>query len=98
MSSETGFDWDPLKAARNQMKHGVGFPEASTAFEDPRSLTGADTLHSSNEERFVLVGRSVEGRLLVVIHVDRGETIRIISARRATWHERVDYEQAQGNR
>jgi hypothetical protein len=88
------FDWDPLKAARNRLKHRVGFGEAATAFEDPRSITIPDVEHSNGEERCILIGLSAAQRLLVVVHVDRGETVRLISARRATWRERLIYEQA----
>lgn len=88
------FEWDQIKADSNRDKHGISFGDASTAFADPRSLAIPDEAHSADEERWVLLGRSVEGELLVVVHVDRGETIRIISARRATSRERQDYEQA----
>lgn len=77
------FEWDPNKAAANERRHRVTFAEASTAFGDPLSLTVADPDHSEDEERFVLLGRSQLGRLLVVVHVERGERIRIISARKA---------------
>ncbi|MCE9595592.1 MAG: BrnT family toxin [Planctomycetes bacterium] len=88
------FEWDPIKTESNRHKHRISFGDASTAFADPRSLTILDEAHSADEERWVLLGRSVEGDLLVVVHVDRGETIRIISARRATARERQDHEQA----
>jgi uncharacterized DUF497 family protein len=92
--ASAGFEWDSIKAARNQLKHGVSFDEAATAFEDPRSITIADFEHSRTEERCILIGRSIEGRVLVVVHTDRGNTIRLVSARRATWRERLTYEQA----
>ena len=94
MGGSTAFEWDQAKAARNQQKHGVTFDEAATTFADPNSLTVADLIHSDSEERQILIGRSIEERLLVVVHVDRGETIRIINARRAIWRERLSYEQA----
>jgi uncharacterized DUF497 family protein len=74
-------------------KHGVSFEEAATVFGDPLGRIVPDPRHSSEEERFVLLGLSGEERLLVVMFVDRGELIRIISARRATRHERRDYEE-----
>jgi hypothetical protein len=87
------FEWDPKKARLNLKRHGVSFDEASTAFRDPLSQTIEDPLHSENEERFVLIGRSIQGRLLIIVHTDRGERIRIISARLATKNERLKYEE-----
>jgi uncharacterized DUF497 family protein len=87
------FEWDPEKAQNNFKKHRITFDEASTAFEDSLSFTIHDPLHSSKEERFVLVGLSRQKRLLIVIHTDRGEKIRIISARIATRKERQHYEE-----
>lgn len=87
------FEWDPKKARLNIKTHVVSFDEASTAFRDPLSQTIDDPLHSSDEERFVLIGRSISGRLLVIVHTDRGERIRIISARLATKKERLRYEE-----
>lgn len=87
------FTWDPQKAASNLRKHGVGFPEAATAFADPLSLTIPDPDHSVGEERFVLIGQSDRRRLVVVAHVERGTLIRIISARLATRRERTTYEE-----
>jgi uncharacterized protein len=87
------FTWDPRKAAANLRKHGVGFPEAATAFADPLSLTIPDPDHSVGEERFVLTGQSERRRLVVVAHVERGDLIRIISARPANRHERKTYEE-----
>ena len=87
------FEWDPKKARLNIKIHGVSFDEASTAFRDPLSQTIEDPLHSDYEERFVLIGRSIQGRLLVIVHTDRGERIRIISARLATKKERLKYEE-----
>jgi uncharacterized DUF497 family protein len=86
------FEWDALKAARSLAKHGVSFDEASTVFGDPCAGTIADPLHSMEEMRFVTMGNSASGRLLAVVHADRGEAIRIISARRATRRERIRYE------
>ena len=87
------FKWDSRKAAANNQKHGVSFREAITAFDDPLSITIADPEHSAGEQRYVLVGASHRGRLLVVAHTDRGDTIRIINARPATRHERKAYEE-----
>ena len=86
------FEWDPQKAKNNLEKHGVSFEEASTAFEDPLSLTIFDPLHSIDEERMVLIGMSHKNRALVVVHTERGDNIRIISARKATRKERKNYE------
>ena len=87
------FEWDRTKAESNIEKHDVSFDEAATAFGDPLSLTIPDPDHSDDEERFVLLGESYVGRLLVVVHTERGERIRIISARLATRTERVNYEE-----
>jgi len=87
------FDWDPRKAAANLRKHSVSFEEASTAFADDYSLTGADPDHSVGEERFITFGVSQSGRLLVVSHTEQGDTVRIFSARRATRSERKLYEE-----
>ena len=86
------FEWDPPKARSNFAKHGVGFEEASTVFGDPLSLTIPDPEHSRMEERFVTMGTAFTGKLLVVVHTDRGDNIRIISARRASRRERKSYE------
>jgi hypothetical protein len=88
------FEWDARKAARNLLKHGVSFEEATTAFADPFSLTIRDPDHAEEEERFIQLGRSSRDRILVVVHTERGDNIRIISARRASRSERRQYEQA----
>jgi uncharacterized DUF497 family protein len=87
------FTWDPRKAAANLKKHRVGFPEAATAFADPLSITIADPDHSAGEERFILIGQTGRRRLAVVAHTERGDLIRIISARLPTRHERQTYEE-----
>ena len=87
------FVWDERKARVNERKHGISFIEAITAFLDPMSLTIPDVVHSIGEERFVLIGRSDGGRLLVVVHVDREDEVRLISAREATAYERSTYEE-----
>ena len=88
------FEWDDVKARGNLKKHNVGFEEAATVFGDPLSLTIEDPRHSSWENRFVIIGRSHTGRTLVVVHAERGDYIRIISARVATRRERRQYEEA----
>ncbi|MCA1675884.1 MAG: BrnT family toxin [Actinobacteria bacterium] len=85
-------EWNPNKADSNLEKHGVPFDEAATAFGDPLSMTIADPDHSGDEERFVLLGQSFAGRLVVVVHTYRGERIRIFSARIATRNERRSHE------
>ena len=86
------FEWDDAKATMNEQKHGVSFSEAMTVFGDPLSLTGYDPDHSDDEDRFITVGLSTVGRLLIVSHTDRDDKIRIISAREANRAERKDYE------
>lgn len=83
------------EGASNQRKHGITFREASTVFGDPMGRLGADPRHSDLEERLVLVGTSRRGRLLAVMFTERALAIRLISARRATSHERTDYEESQ---
>jgi uncharacterized DUF497 family protein len=87
------FSWDPQKASHNQKKHDVSFEEASTAFGDPLSITVQDPDHSHDERRFILIGQSFLGKLLVVVHSEQEEGIRLISAREATRRERRNYEQ-----
>jgi hypothetical protein len=89
------FLWDPRKAVSNERKHGVGFREAATVFDDSLSVTIPDPDHSVDEERFLLLGVSNRRRLLVVAHTERGESIRIIGARRANCRERRVYEEAE---
>jgi uncharacterized protein len=90
---EPEFTWSYRKAVENVRKHGVSFEEATSTFSDPFSLTIPDVVHSIGEERFVLLGQSDEGRLLVVVHIERDDAIRIISARLATPRERRTYEE-----
>jgi hypothetical protein len=87
------FEWSPAKALDNWRKHGVGFDEATTVFGDPFSQTMYDPDHSTGEERYVTVGRSSSHRLLLVVHTERGNRIRIISARASTSRERKHYEE-----
>ena len=87
------FTWDPNKAVSNLREHGVSFEEASTVFGDPLAVTIPDPDHSIGQERLLTMGQSTAGQLLVVSHTEEGDTIHIISARRATTHERKDYEE-----
>jgi uncharacterized DUF497 family protein len=87
------FEWDKNKARKNLKIHDVSFDEASTAFKDTLSLTVYDPLHSESEDRFILIGTSHINRLLVVVHTERSDKIRIISAREAIKHERKQYEE-----
>lgn len=89
------FGWGSDKAAANLKKHGVDFREAATVFDDPLSATFPDSDHSISERRFLTIGMSAPGRLLVVAHTEQGQTIRIISARPVTRHERKFYEEDQ---
>ena len=87
------FEWDPQKAAKNLRKHKVSFTEAATVFDDPLSVTVADPDHSADEDRFIIVGQSYRRRLLIVSFAERGDRIRIISAREPTPAERRAYEE-----
>jgi hypothetical protein len=87
------YEWDRRKARSNLRKHGVSFEEAVTVLGDSLSLTIADPLHSQGEERLVTIGLSILRRMLVVVHIERGDNIRIISARAATPRERNAYEE-----
>ena len=92
------FDWDDNKAAINLSKHEVDFREAMTVMLDPLAMTFFDTEHSEDEERWISVGRSRNGTLLLVVHTftatgSSNALVRIISARAATRHERQQYEQ-----
>jgi uncharacterized DUF497 family protein len=92
------FEWDARKAAVNRSKHGISFEEAATVFGDPDALDGPDLSHSDKESRFLRLGRAATGRVLIVAYTvrrrDYGESIRIISARRASRKERAAYAQA----
>ena len=87
------FEWDPSKAELNLKKHGVSFKEAATVFRDPLGITIFDPDHSEEEDRFITVGLSGNGRLLMVGHTDRGEKMRIINARELNRGEREAYEE-----
>lgn len=86
------FEWDDEKALRNLRMRGLSFEEARTVFEDPYSITERDEANSDFEERFVTIGLSLISRVLFVVHTERAERIRIISAREATPSERAAYE------
>jgi uncharacterized DUF497 family protein len=86
------FEWDPSKEASNFRKHGISFPEAVSVFFDPLSVTIPDPSHGEVEVRFLILGLSQKDQLLTVVHTDRGDSIRIISARRADRKEKRQYE------
>jgi uncharacterized DUF497 family protein len=89
------FEWDRRKSRSNLRKHRVSFREAVTVFADPFSITIADPVHSSDEERQILIGATNTLRLLVVVHTERRDRIRIISARTATQAEQEQYEREE---
>jgi hypothetical protein len=88
------FAWNEKNAASNLVKHGISFEEATTVFGDPLSDTFPDDKHSAEEQRFIIIGASESGKILVVAHTDDGDLARIISAREATAGERKFYEQS----
>ena len=87
------FEWDSDKAARNLVKHGVSFQDAATVFGDHLAMTYFDPDHSDTEDRFLTFGETEKGRFVVVSHTDRGNHVRIISARTMTRKERREYEE-----
>ena len=87
------FEWDSNKAATNLAKHGVSFEEAKTVFDDPLYIDFYDLDHSDDEHRYIMIGMSEQNRLLLVAYTERGDVIRLISAREATKAERRAYEQ-----
>jgi uncharacterized protein len=87
------FEWDPKKASLNLARHEVSFQEATTVFGDPLSITVPDPDHSVEEDRFIIVGQSYRGRVLIVSHTERGERVRLINARELTRKERSAYEE-----
>ncbi|MDZ7296269.1 MAG: BrnT family toxin [candidate division KSB1 bacterium] len=89
------FEWDETKASRNIEKHHVSFDEAATVFDDPMFITFIDEEHSVDEERYITIGLSKQGRVLMVAHTDREGRIRIISARKATKKEEQFYAEAE---
>lgn len=90
---EIKFEWDPDKEKSNIQRHGVSFSEAATVFGDPLSWTFPDLDHSIGEYRYLTIGMSSRDTMLMVSHVDRGEDIRLISARKTTRRERRYYEE-----
>jgi len=89
------FEWDTRKADSNLKKHGVSFQEAASIFGDGLSITYHDPDHSAMEQRFITVGMSRSNRVLMVAHTDRGDNVRIISARKTTRKERRYYEEGE---
>lgn len=87
------FEWDPAKARANQKKHQVSFGDAATVFREPLSITIYDPDHSQEEDRFLTIGFSASGQLLMIAHTERSDQIRIISARELTRAERKVYEE-----
>jgi uncharacterized protein len=87
------FDWDKHKAASNLSKHGVSFDEAKTVFDDPLYVDFYDPDHSDDEERYLIIGMSNQGRLLIMSYTERDESTRLISARVVTRAEREAYEE-----
>ena len=87
------FEWDKNKAAKNLSKHQVSFDEAKTVFEDPLYIDFYDPDHSESEERYLIVGRSEQNKVLIVSYTERENVIRIISARKVTKAERKFYEE-----
>jgi uncharacterized DUF497 family protein len=86
------FEWDNAKADQNQSKHGITFDEAQTVFDDPFYVDFYDPDHSENEERYLIIGTSSQGRLLIVSYTERSNAMRLISARELTRSEREAYE------
>ncbi len=96
MAINYNFEWDPRKALENRNKHGVSFDEAATVFKDSTAISIFDLDHNETEDRWITMGISEKGRLLIVIHTFREEsedaiTIRIISSRKATKQEAKTY-------
>jgi uncharacterized DUF497 family protein len=87
------FEWDKRKESANIRKHGVSFHEASTVFLDPLSMTFYDPDHAEDEDRYITLGMTKNGRLLFVSHADREDRVRIVSAREASKLERNGYEE-----
>jgi hypothetical protein len=88
------FEWDESKVGKNFSKHGVLFNEAKTVFDDPLYVDFYDLDHSDEEERYLIVGESNRGRLLIVSYTERRDSTRIISAREVTRSEREAYEES----
>lgn len=88
-----GYEWDQEKAASNLEKHGVSFEEAATVFSDPLYIDFYDPDHSVNEHRYLIMGQTTAGRLLIVSYTERDAIVRLISAREVTSSERRAYEE-----
>jgi len=86
-------EWDARKAHENLRKHGVSFEEAKTVFDDPVYVDFYDPDHSYNERRYIIIGQSQQGRLLIVSYTEREDVVRLISAREAARGEREAYEE-----
>ncbi len=86
------YEWNPQKAEINFKKHGILFEEATTVFDDPFYLDFYDPDHSNDEHRYIIIGRSHTEQILLVSYTERGQIIRLISARKATRQERIIYE------
>jgi hypothetical protein len=93
---ELAFEWDVNKAKTNWTRHRVSFEEGATVFHDPFVATMPDPIHSDEEQRFIAIGLSAQGQLLVIVFQERGDKTRIISCRRATLRERRIYEEGTG--
>jgi len=93
VAGEFSFEWDSTKAASNRRKHGVSFEEAATVFADAHARLFDDPDCIESEDRFLLVGQSAARRTLLVVHVERGSRLRLISAREATRQERRHVEE-----
>ena len=89
------YEWDAGKATANLKKHRVSFTEAAGVFLDPLAVTYQDPDHSQDEQRYITVGGSTRGRVILVAHLDRGDRVRIISARRATRREAHEYSETR---
>ena len=89
-------EWDTKKANSNKKKHGITFEEAGTLLSDSLSITIPDPLHPGDEERFVTIGQSDRKRTLIVVHTERGDVIRLISAHLENANERKRYEESYG--
>ncbi len=87
------FEWDDKKAAKNLKKHGLSFQEAASVFGDPLAITFDDLGHSVSEYRLLTFGRTINGKMVVVSHTERKQSVRIISARLMAQHEKSIYEE-----
>jgi uncharacterized DUF497 family protein len=94
LTDELRFEWDTKKAARNMERHQVSFEEAATAFDDPMFIMFVDEEHSLDEERYITIGLSNRGRLLMLAHTEREGRVRIVGAREATKKEEQFYAEA----